>query len=147
MAAILGLLSPSTREAALSALASTQYPYALYGEMLQASQAVLGDAYARLAFEHGRYAADVLLNGVYKTHVKPGDVGRTLQALARAWRIYFDTGQIEITDQTPRHYVFAFEDATYHPLHPPISAGYVQRACEIAGADRAAVVIEGAPPR
>jgi hypothetical protein len=50
-------------------------------------------------------------------------------------------------EETPGRVVFVIADARYHPLHPPISAGYVQRACEIAGAAKVSVELQGAPPR
>lgn len=145
---ILGRLAAPTRKAVLEdLLPSVQYPYSFYAELLEASKAVLGRSYDSLALDHGRYAADVLLAGVYRQTVKPGDVERTLQSLARGWRIYFDTGQIEVTHEQPGRYVFVITDASYHPLHPPISAGYVQRACETVGAHQVAVELAGAPPR
>jgi hypothetical protein len=84
---------------------------------------------------------------VYKSTLKAGDVERTLQSLARGWQIFFDTGAIEIAEQKPGRYVFVISDAKYHPLHPPISAGYVKRACEIAGGSQVSVELHGAPPR
>jgi hypothetical protein len=89
----------------------------------------------------------VLLGSVYRLTVKPGNIERTLQSLATGWRVYFDTGEIQITDATPGRFVFLIVDSSYHPLHPPISAGYVQRACQIAGAAEVDVEIHGRPPR
>lgn len=140
------LPSPSRLTVLENLLPSVQYPYSVYAELLEASHDVLGSAYERLAFDHGRYAADALLADVYRLTVKPGDVGRTLVHLARGWRFLFDTGQIEITEETAGRYVFRISDPSYHRLHPPISAGYVQRACEIAGATNAAVEVRGSPP-
>jgi uncharacterized protein DUF2378 len=134
-------------EVLLRLLPSEQYPYARYAELLEATRAVLGEAYEHLAFDHGRYAAEALIGAVYKQTVKAGDIERTLESLARGWRLYFDTGQILIIEHAPGRYVFAIIDARYHPLHPPISAGYVQRACEKAGAAAVKVERHGSPPR
>ena len=148
VAEILAALPGTTRTVVLEQLLpSSQYSYVLYEELLEAGKAVLGDAYDRLAFDHGRYAADALLTGVYRSTLKAGDVERTLQSLARGWRIYFDSGEIQITEEKPGRYVFVILDAMYHPLHPTISAGYVQRACELAGGTSVRVDARGSPPR
>jgi hypothetical protein len=147
VAAILAQLEVPTRAMIVDQLLpSVLYPYSRYAELLVATKAVLGDAYERLAFDHGRYAAEMLLGGVYRLTLKVGNVERTLHALAHGWRVYFDTGVIEIREAQPSRYVFLIKDATYHPLHPPISAGYVQRACELAGAAQVDVDVRGAPP-
>jgi len=147
VAAILERLAPSTRALALEKVLPSQlYSYQLYADLLEASKAVLADDYERLAWEHGRCAADALLADVYQLTLKAGDVEQTLRSLAIGWRLYFDTGSIQIMEQKPGHYVYVIIDARYHPLHPPISAGYVQRACEIAGASNVDVAIDGSPP-
>jgi len=128
-------------------LPSVAYAYPLYAEILEATKAEVGDAYERLARDHGRYAADLLLTGVYRLTVKAGNIERTLHALAAGWRVFFDTGELQIADEKPGRFVFLIKDAEYHPLHPPISAGYVQRACEIAGANGVDVEISGGPPQ
>jgi hypothetical protein len=145
---ILARLAPATRTVVLEELLpSVQYPYPLYAELLEATRAVVGADYERLAWRHGAYAADLLLAGVYKSTLKAGDVERTLQSLARGWQIYFDTGEIRIAEQRPGRYVFVISDESYHPLHPAISAGYVKRACEMAGAAQVNVEVHGVPPR
>jgi hypothetical protein len=146
--AILARLPAPTRADVLDQLLpSNQYPYVKYAELLEASHSVLGSDYEHLAFDHGRYAAEVLLAGVYRQTIKTGNIERTLQSLARGWKLYFDTGQILIIEQRSGRYVLAIIDSRYHPLHPPISAGYVQRACERAGAAAVTVEIHGSPPR
>jgi hypothetical protein len=146
--AILKQLAGPTRKAILeNVLPSSHLPYSTYGVILEASKAVLGTEYERLAFEHGRLAAQDLLAGVYRLTLKPGDVERTLKSLAVGWRTFFDTGEILVTEKKPGRQVFVIADPTYHPLHPPISAGYVQHACEMAGAKTARVAILGSPPR
>src|SRR5262245_54336206 len=128
VAAILDRLPEATRVVVLEELLpSGQYSYAVYAELLEATRAAVGEGYERLAFDHGRYAAEALLAEVYRSTVKPGDVERTLQSLARGWRTFFDTGQIVITEEKPGRYVFVIVDGSYHPLHPPISGGYVER--------------------
>ena len=145
--AILVRLAPASRATITGrVLSSFQYPYALYGELLEAIEAELGTSYSAQAFAHGRYAADVLLETVYRLTVKPGNVPRTIEVLADAWKVYFDTGEIRVHDLRAGHCVLAIEDASYHPLHPPVSAGYVQRACERAGASRVKVDVTGQPP-
>lgn len=144
---ILGRLAPSTRSTVTGrVLSSFQYPYSLYGELLEAIEAEQGEAYPAQAQAHGRYAADVLLETVYRLTVKPGNVPRTLEVLADAWKVLFDTGAIRIHDARPGHCVFAIEDPSYHPLHPWVSAGYVQRACERAGAAHVRVEVSGRVP-
>ena len=146
--AILGRLAPATRASVTGrVLPSFSYPYSLYGELLEAIEAEQGAAYSAQALAHGRFAADVLLETVYRLTVKPGNVPRTLEVLADAWKVLFDTGVIRIHEARPGHCRFIIEDPNYHPLHPWVSAGYVQRACERAGAARVRVEVGGQVPR
>lgn len=147
VAAILARLAPSTAAALEGALPSSQVPYALYGELLEATFAELGRDYERQAFDHGRFAADDHLGGVYRSAVREGQVEKTVESMARGWALYFDTGKITVIERAPGRQVFEVHDASYHPLHPPISAGYTQRACELAGGKDVRVVVTGAPPR
>ena len=126
--------------------ASSNYSYNLYGEILESCADYFGDDYAARAESHGAYAADRLMTTIYRCALKAGDVAETLRALAVGWRFYFDTGAINLREVDQGHFVYEINDSHYHPLHPPISAGYLKRGCEMAGAKDVRIQIEGVPP-
>jgi hypothetical protein len=146
--AILHRLTPETRvvlEGRL--LPSFQFPYALYVELLEAMSAEFAATYRAQALAHGRWAADMLLETVYRLSVKPGNVPRTLELLADSWKVIFDTGEISIDQPANGRCTLSIVDPTYSPLHTWISAGYTQRACERAGGKNVRADITGQPPR
>jgi hypothetical protein len=148
VAAILQRLPASTR-AVLEGrlLPSFQFPYPLYVELLEAMAAEFGPGYTAQALAHGRWAADMLLETIYRLTVKTGNVPRTLELLADSWKVIFDTGEISIDQPTPGRCTMSIVDPTYSPLHAWISAGYTQRACERAGGKNVRAEVSGQPPR
>ena len=128
-------------------LVSDSYDYKMYADLLEACEKTWGRRYEQLATEHGLFAAQKLLNGIYRLSIKPGQIHKTLDALTLGWRFYFDTGQASVAEKANRRYVIEIHDPFYHPLHPPISAAYVRRGCELAGANGVQTHILGKPPR
>lgn len=58
----------------------------------------------------GRSTAREHLAGVYRAHVRTGDVERTLRSGATLWRNYHDTGTLTLELDTPGHAIVRLRD-------------------------------------
>lgn len=83
----------------------------------------------------GAESASVDLNGIYSAMVQKNNPWATLQRLPRLWKLYHDTGRVDVGYQGEgksqvliTEYPFAHEHFCRH------QAGYIQRMLELAGA-------------
>jgi hypothetical protein len=82
-------------------LPSTWYPFEDHIELLRTVAAVLGSGSPWVLM--GRGTARMDLSGIYKSHLRPGDAARTLQAMAAMWRSAHDTGELSVTVDGAAH--------------------------------------------
>jgi hypothetical protein len=80
-------------------LVSSWYPEAdLMGLLHTLGQFLPGDD---AFFFMGRHTAREHLAGVYRGHLRAGDLERTLQSASALWRNYHDTGEMTVTLEGP----------------------------------------------
>jgi hypothetical protein len=82
-------------------LPSTWYPFEDHIELLRAIAAILEapDPWA----EMGRGTARMDLMGIYRSHLRRGDVPTTLQAMGAMWKSAHDTGEVHLAVDGPGH--------------------------------------------
>lgn len=92
-------------------------------------------------FFMGRHTAAEHLAGIYRGHLRAGDLERTLQSASALWRNYHDTGDMTVTLDGPRHATLqlrAFPSTT--PEFCRLLRGYFAELAEQAGATSPDVV-------
>ena len=82
----------------------------------------------------GRATAQSDLNGIYKMHLKPGDPGRSLQAMAALWRSAHDTGEAVITLDGPTEATMTLVDFGVRSREfCRVTTGYAAEVVTLAG--------------
>jgi|SRR5579863_9959107 len=82
----------------------------------------------------GRGTARMDLAGVYRLHLRPGDPGRTLQALSAVWKSVHDSGEVTSANAGPATFVITMRGFSRRaPEICGIIDGYVAEVVNIAG--------------
>ena len=92
-------------------------------------------------FLMGRHTAGEHLAGIYRGHLRAGDLERTLQSASALWRNYHDTGDMTVTLEGPGRAALqlrGFSSTT--PEFCRLLRGYFAELAEQAGAKRVDVV-------
>jgi hypothetical protein len=85
----------------------------------------------------GRRTAGEHLAGIYRGHLRPGDLERTLQSASALWRNYHDTGDMTVTLEGPGRAALQLRDfASTTPEFCRLLRGYFTELAEQAGAKR-----------
>ncbi|HEY1586743.1 MAG TPA: hypothetical protein VGH63_13705 [Polyangia bacterium] len=83
----------------------------------------------------GRRTAAEHLAGIYRGHVRPDDLERTLQSASALWRNYHDTGDMTVTLEGPGRATLQLRDfASTTPEFCRLLRGYFIALAEQAGA-------------
>ena len=92
-------------------------------------------------FFMGRHTAGEHLAGIYRNHLRPGDLERTLKSASALWRNYHDTGDMSVTLDGPgRGTVQLLGFASTTPEFCRLLRGYYTELAERAGAQSVEVV-------
>ncbi len=116
-------------------LLSEWYPLEDFWELLRVvhEQLLAGDDTA--AIRLGEMGAHVAHDGIYKAFIKPGDAGRTLEALDRIWPRLFNFGELRAELQGANGIRYTFTGYGDMPrLHGLVLLGWVRATIAIAGA-------------
>ena len=88
----------------------------------------------------GRHTASEHLAGIYRGHLRAGDLERTLQSASALWRNYHDTGEMTVALEGPGRATLQLRDfASTTPEFCRLLRGYFTELAEQAGAKRADV--------
>ena len=98
---VLGELGPEyAAEIETGILASRWYPFDFFVKLNRAIDKVLGQGDLEFIQVLGRRAAEDVLRGVYKAFARGGTPQFLLQRAATVWDQYYDSGSLEITEET-----------------------------------------------
>lgn len=134
------LLSPSLqRYLDERILVSSWYPEAdLMGLLSALGRLVPG---ADPFFFMGRHTASEHLAGIYRGHLREGDLERTLRSASALWRNYHDTGEMSVTVEGPRRATLELRDfGSTTREFCRLLRGYFSELAEQAGAKGIAIV-------
>ena len=116
-------------------LVSSWYPEAdLMGLLHALGQILPGDD---PFYFMGRHTAREHLAGIYRGHLRPGDLERTLHSASALWRNYHDTGDISVTPEGSGRATLQLRNfASTTPEFCRLLRGYFAELAEQAGAKR-----------
>jgi hypothetical protein len=111
------------------------YPYELFIEVNDTIDRVLGHGDGELAYDLGRFNCSNNLTTTMRLLFKFGNIGWLLDRAAKAWRLQFDEGRMEVVDRDVGNQVVIEMHDHPHPNrgHCLAIKGWMKRATEISG--------------
>ena len=125
-------LTPEEREALDDdILTGSWYESSLLTRLMTVVESELGNDDFRLTRNLGYRSAEIQLNGVYASFIRPGDPGFLLSRCPTIWRLTHDFGQVEVRRSDKTHCVIRLLDIEAVQAHGLV--GWVQRGLELSG--------------
>src|SRR5687768_8938894 len=131
----LDMLTLATRtQATAGFLPNEWYPFAMFIELCEVADRLLGRGDLELCYELGRYGADINLPTLYKLFFRVGNIDWVIRRSAAAWSVSYDTGSMTVVDQkdkSVRVRIVDFPDP--RRAHCLSVRGWIVRAAELSG--------------
>ncbi len=93
---VLEAMKPQNRDSLSSVIASSWYDEDIYKDFNQSIKKVLSPKDPQILEHLGAMSAEAGLKGVYSSKLKEGDVLSTLARCSSLWKMFHDTGELEV---------------------------------------------------
>lgn len=115
-------------------LASMEYPFAAFKEMMSSLTLELKMAKDQELAGIYEYIADQSLNAMYKIFFRLANPSYVIQNYPKLWSKFFNAGTVEVTVSEKGHAVLKFLlPEIFNDWLPPACLGYSKKAVEMAG--------------